>query len=82
MRKKFFKEHTTIIHGKNVHPKKRHDTSGQAKLSFGKRPAKGYVDEDNHNIPKKNILDRDIIRCKLCTSEQDIKYHTQKKSKN
>ena len=39
MRKKIFKEHTTRVHGKNVHPKERHETSGQTKLSYRKRPA-------------------------------------------
>ena len=37
MRKKNLKEHTTRVHGKNVHLKERHETSGQPKLSFGKR---------------------------------------------
>ena len=39
MRKKFFKEHTTRVYGKNEHPKESHETSGQPKLSFRKRPA-------------------------------------------
>jgi hypothetical protein len=39
------KEHTTRVHGKNLHPKERHETSQQPKLSFGIRPAE--VDDMN-----------------------------------
>ena len=50
MRKKIFKEHTTRVHGKNVHPKKRHVPFGQRKLSFGKRQAEVDDNEQNENI--------------------------------
>ena len=50
------KENTTRIHGKNVHSKERHETSGQPKLSFGKRPAEVDDNEQNENIQKKIIL--------------------------
>ena len=39
MRKNFFFKHTSRVCGKNIHPKGRHETFGQPKLSFGKRPA-------------------------------------------
>ena len=38
IRKKNLNKHTTRVHGKNVHPKEGHETSGQPKLCFGKRP--------------------------------------------
>ena len=60
MRKKKLKEHTTRFHGKNVHPKERHTTSGQPKLSFGKRPAEIDNNEQNENIKKKFILGVDL----------------------
>ena len=60
MRKKNLKEHTTRVHGKNVHPKERHETSGHPKLSLGKRPAEVDDNEQNENIQKKIILEVDL----------------------
>ena len=60
MRKKIFKEHTTRVHGKNVHPQERHETSGQPKLSFWKRPAEVDDNEQNENIQKKINLEVDL----------------------
>ena len=57
MRKKNLKEHTTRVHGKNVHSYERHEPSGQPKLSFWKRPAD---DEQNENIQKKINLEVDL----------------------
>ena len=36
LKKKNLKEHTTRVHGKNVHPKERYETYEQPKLGFGK----------------------------------------------
>ena len=60
MRKKNLKEHTTRVHGKNIHPKERHETSGQPKLSFGKRPSEVDDNEQTENIQKKIILEVDL----------------------
>jgi hypothetical protein len=60
IRKKSLKEHTTRVLGKNVHPKERHETSGQPKLSFGKRPCEEDDNEQNQNIHKKIILEADL----------------------
>ena len=60
MRKKNLKEHTTKVHDKNLHPKERHETSEQPKLSFGKRPAEVDDNEKYENIQKKVIIQVDL----------------------
>ena len=55
MRKKNFKEYTTRVHGNNINLMERHETSGQPKLSFGKRPAKG------HEMNKTNLFQRKLL---------------------
>ena len=59
IRKKNIKEYTTRVYGKHVHPKERHETSGQPKLSFGKRPAEVDDHKQNENIHKKINLEVD-----------------------
>ena len=60
MRKKKVKEHTTRVHGKNVHLKERHESSGQQKPNFGKRPAMVDENEQNENIQQISILEVDL----------------------
>ena len=60
MQKKNVKEYTTRVHGNNINLMERHETSGQPKLSFGKRPAKGHDNEQNKIIPKKITLVADL----------------------
>ena len=60
MRKKNVKEHTTRVHGKNLHLKERHETSGLPKLNFGKKPAQVDENEQNENIQKITILEVDL----------------------
>ena len=59
MRKKNQKEHNTSVYGKNVHPKERHETSGEPKLNFGEKKAEVDDNEQNENIQKKIILQVD-----------------------
>ena len=60
MKKKKVKEHTTRVHGKNVHLKERHETSVQQKLNFGKRPAEVDENEQNENIQQIIILEVEV----------------------